>query len=238
MTIFLVFVLPTIANAQQSRHEISLGGGPSIIVFGEFMGFGTVKPDYIHHNFTKCVTSLRYDYNINKHISVGCMLRFNRETEQLKQNAKERLQEINDKISHYENWNNGSISQPSFDSHDITEWERYNDYRNNLTERDAINSITTGRKNVRLGILPTIRVYWFNKEHFGMYSKAAAGVLLTIGDNCSRQKKRAHFAFYGAPIGIEGGNNFIRGYLELSLGFEAGIKINIPHKKNKSVGVL
>lgn len=107
-------------------------------------------------------------------------------------------------------------------------------YNELLRERQFLQSLDDGARNVRLAIVPTFRAYWFNKKHFGMYSKLGAGILVTVGENCNLDDSRVHFTCYGAPIAMEAGNHFVRGYLELSLGLESGVKFNIPDRKTKS----
>lgn len=69
-------------------------------------------------------------------------------------------------------------------------------------------------------VLPSCKLMWFNKKHFGMYSRVAAGVWLT-SDN-------ATFGFQADPIGMEFGGAHFRGYLQAGFGnlgiFQAGVR--------------
>lgn len=216
-------LLPINTHAQTSRHEISFGGGPSLLVIGEnksiFRNGGT------EHNFTSCVFSLCYNYNVSKHVSFGCMMRFNGEREGLDKHSYDDLRRVNHYIEKYETAMM-TRALPPIEPDKMT-------YHELVQVRDRLLSDDTGDRNVRLAIVPSVRLYWFNNEAFGMYSKIGAGMLFTIGDRCTRDKSRLNFAFYGAPIGMEGGNDKVRGYLEISLGLEAGVKINLPYKRNK-----
>lgn len=223
MLFILASIQPVCTHAQTSRHEISFGGGPSLGVVGE-SNLKLERKGYKKHHFTPWVFSLCYNYNINKHIAVGCMMRYNREVEGLDDWGKESLQRINKALDKHEYVM--LTRDPAPISTDEMTYDELIRTRENLLSND------NGAKNVRLAIVPSVRLYWFNNKAFGMYSKLGAGMLFTIGDKCSSDNRRVHFAFYGAPIGMEGGNDVVRGYLEISLGLEAGIKINLPFKWN------
>lgn len=72
-------------------------------------------------------------------------------------------------------------------------------------------------------IMPTASYYWLQKEHFGLYSKAGAGINLI---SCSEghkdlfSKSGREFAFQIALVGIELGGQTVRFYAELGYGHQ------------------
>lgn len=67
-----------------------------------------------------------------------------------------------------------------------------------------------------LSLMPTLKASWFRKEHFGMYSKLAAGAGASLNDKDSAML----FAFQVSPIGLEAGNAAVRGFAELGMGYQ------------------
>lgn len=76
-------------------------------------------------------------------------------------------------------------------------------------------------------IMPAVKFNWLRKNHFGMYSKLAAGISI----NNTKQKNEngsnssdnwVLFNWQASVIGIEAGGATVRGFLELGIG-EQGI---------------
>ena len=81
-----------------------------------------------------------------------------------------------------------------------------------------------GNHGAFMTINPVARFYWFNKQHFAMYSKLGAGILVGIED-----KIEAIPMINIVPIGMEFGNKKWRGFTEIipigTIGvFNGGIK--------------
>lgn len=83
-------------------------------------------------------------------------------------------------------------------------------------------------------LMPSLKLNWLRKEHWGLYSKVAAGI--TYGhsskDNYENGVKTGEkttssdlfFNFQASAIGIEAGGNHVRGFAELGIG-EQGIAL-------------
>lgn len=119
-------------------------------------------------------------------------------------------------------------------------------YMHNLNKRFGMGATTSYEyiyKNAKDGkkytenfitVMPTVRAYWFRHNHFGMYSRLAAGVAL----NCSKgyvngtgeEKSQTDvlFGFHLAPLSMEFGSSKVSGFLELGWGYQgivnAGVK--------------
>ena len=84
-------------------------------------------------------------------------------------------------------------------------------------------------KNTYISIMPSVKYYWVNKNYFGLYSKAAVGVMLThdsdkvYGDSQSdKSNDEVRFMGQASPIGLEAGSQNFRVFCELGVG-EQGI---------------
>lgn len=79
-------------------------------------------------------------------------------------------------------------------------------------------------------IMPAIKNYWSNKEHFGFYSKIAFGVTFHSEKSTSSKyesdnydNSKAYFATQISPIGLEAGIKNLRAFLELGWGEQGTI---------------
>lgn len=88
-------------------------------------------------------------------------------------------------------------------------------YMNNVSRHIAIGGIAGfdnyhGKYDNCLYLNVAIRVYWFDRKHFGMYSLAGAGPAY-----CWGHEKKLTLSPNLIPIGMEGGGTKIRGFIEL-----------------------
>lgn len=62
------------------------------------------------------------------------------------------------------------------------------------------------------------RIYWFNREHFGMYSRAGVGAMALYDRDEDDPDNKVNWAFMPnlTPVGIEAGSRTVRGYVELA----------------------
>lgn len=76
-----------------------------------------------------------------------------------------------------------------------------------------------------VSVMPAIKFRWFNRTHFGMYSKACAGVLLQPSSDS------VSFGFQASPLGMEAGSSTVRGFAEFGLGTQgmvlAGVRVSL-----------
>ena len=114
-------------------------------------------------------------------------------------------------------------------------------YRYNLNDRWAIGLDGSYEKMTMSGkhnagnsltrnyysIMPTARVYWFNKSHVSMYSRAAAGVVIFTSKSNKDNKTESNATFTGqlSPIGIEVGGQVLRGFGEFGFGAEGLLQV-------------
>jgi len=75
--------------------------------------------------------------------------------------------------------------------------------------------------------MPSVKFNWLRKNHFGMYSKAAAGILVQHASNDATTKNYTNFVYHLSALGIEFGGQ-LRGFAELGWGeqgvFLAGLR--------------
>lgn len=73
-------------------------------------------------------------------------------------------------------------------------------------------------------VMPTIVCYWYRNHLFGVYSKAAAGIdFIAYDDNAKNlfsDSEDREFAFQVSPGGIEIGNETVRFFTEVGVGYQ------------------
>ena len=84
------------------------------------------------------------------------------------------------------------------------------------------------RKRTYVSLMPSVKYYYVDGKNFGLYSKAAVGVMLlnvksTMGGQ-SESKSEARFMGQASLLGLEAGSQNFRGFLELGVG-EQGIAL-------------
>lgn len=73
-------------------------------------------------------------------------------------------------------------------------------------------------------VMPAIKYYWVNKNHFGLYSKAAVGGMLMIdkqkkmSDGSTSSDNTLYINFQASLLGLEAGSKNVRGFLEAGAG--------------------
>ena len=109
---------------------------------------------------------------------------------------------------------------------------------NNGTYHDAAKA-----KNDYITVMPVAKYMWIEKNHIGLYSKAAAGICIASNSAkaCSgfgeaekyvdeiKTDKGTRFAYQVSAIGFEAGSKNLRGFVELGYGFQglaqAGVSV-------------
>lgn len=65
-----------------------------------------------------------------------------------------------------------------------------------------------------IALMPSAKFKWFSFPHVGMYSKVAAGLMLSVsGENVAPQ-----FSFHVSAAGIDFGGEMLRGFVEAGFG--------------------
>ena len=84
-------------------------------------------------------------------------------------------------------------------------------------------------------VMPAIKWYWVNKNSFGLYSKAAAGIAFLsstekdFATSKSEDDSSTHFMFQCSAIGAELGKQ-VRGFAELGFGNQGFVQVGIRYK--------
>lgn len=91
--------------------------------------------------------------------------------------------------------------------------------------------------NNHISVLPAVRYYYTNKEHYAIYSKAAVGLTFRIpydkGDYgmSGAIESETTIGIQLTALGFEAGNSFIRAFSEIGYGCQGllhiGIKLNL-----------
>lgn len=72
-----------------------------------------------------------------------------------------------------------------------------------------------------ISVLPAVKFHYVNKEHFGLYSKAAAGLTLQL-DNADefQTEDSVNFGFQASLLGVEAGGEHVKAFVEVGYGYE------------------
>lgn len=107
----------------------------------------------------------------------------------------------------------------------------FSTFSNDLVAKDT-HQVDGTRKRTYVTVMPSIKYYWVNNEHFGFYSKLAAGVMFdtdtykpsnnNINNGEKLSESSAYFGCQISPIGLEAGSKNVRGMIELGFG-EQGV---------------
>ena len=77
-------------------------------------------------------------------------------------------------------------------------------------------------------LMPGVKLSWFNRQHFGMYTKLNAGACMQTSSQSESGGTSVSFAMQVDPVAMEFGGTSIRGFLEVGFGmeglFNAGIR--------------
>lgn len=113
----------------------------------------------------------------------------------------------------------------------------YSKWDSDVLIRNSHEKVGETKRNF-FSIMPSFKCYWVNKNHFGLYSKAAAGVgfLTNKSKNIEENKvvkeneeSGTYFMFQASFIGAEFGSKF-RGFVELGVGDQGFALAGIRYK--------
>lgn len=74
-----------------------------------------------------------------------------------------------------------------------------------------------------LTFMPSVKVMWFNRRNFGMYSRAGLGITASVGATATRP----FVAVQLSAIGMDFGGQWCRGFVEAGLGTQGVINAGI-----------
>ena len=110
----------------------------------------------------------------------------------------------------------------------------YSKWDSDVLIRNSHEKVGETKRNF-FSIMPSFKCYWVNKNHFGLYSKVAAGVgfLKNKSKNFELNKENdetnTYFMFQASFIGAEFGSKF-RGFAELGVGDQGFALAGIRYK--------
>lgn len=84
-----------------------------------------------------------------------------------------------------------------------------------------------------LTIMPSVKLDWLRKEHFGMYSKLAVGATFRTQSTSGVQSDsdtKAHLNWQASLLGMEAGSPKVRGFAEFGMGEQGVIVFGIRYK--------
>lgn len=110
----------------------------------------------------------------------------------------------------------------------------YSKWDSDVLIRNSHEKVGECKRNF-FSVMPSFKCYWVNKNNFGLYSKAAAGVgFLTNKSenfelNKSSDETSTYFMFQLSFIGVEFGGKF-RGFAEAGIGDQGFLQAGIRYK--------
>ena len=111
----------------------------------------------------------------------------------------------------------------------------YSKWDSNIQMRSGDHEKVGERKRNYWSVMPAFKCYWVNKNTFGLYSKAAAGVAFLSNTEKDYQTGKSlddnstHFLFQLSFIGVEFGKQF-RGFAEAGVGEQGFLLAGVRYK--------
>ena len=111
----------------------------------------------------------------------------------------------------------------------------YSKWDSDIVKRSGNHEKVGERKRDYFSVMPALKWYWSNKNSFGFYSKAAAGVAFLsstekdFDTSKSYDDSGTYFMFQLSLIGVEFGNQF-RGFAELGVGHQGFAVAGLRYK--------
>ena len=111
----------------------------------------------------------------------------------------------------------------------------YSKWDSDVQKRSGNHEKVGERKRNYWSVMPAFKCYWVNKNTFGLYSKAAAGVAFLSNTEKDYQTGKSlddnstHFLFQLSFIGVEFGKQF-RGFAEAGVGEQGFLLAGVRYK--------
>ena len=111
----------------------------------------------------------------------------------------------------------------------------YSKWDSDIQKRSGNHEKVGERKRNYWSVMPAFKCYWVNKNTFGLYSKAAAGVAFLSNTEKDFQTGKSlddnstHFLFQLSFIGVEFGKQF-RGFAEAGVGEQGFLLAGVRYK--------
>ena len=110
----------------------------------------------------------------------------------------------------------------------------YAQFGEDVMKKDT-KQITGERTRHYFSVMPSVKYYWVNKNHFGLYSKAAAGVMMLVDKRNDKEINKNEtdndIFFMGqvSPVGVEFGSK-VRGFVEAGFGEQGIVLAGVKYK--------
>lgn len=105
-----------------------------------------------------------------------------------------------------------AIDDISGSKDDSPRFTTYVQYLYNLNSHFGIGAVASlenlGDGDHGYTLMPVVRAYWFNKEHFGMYSRVGVGIVKPNKDDAMT------LMWDLSPVGLDFGSEKVRGFVE------------------------
>ena len=111
----------------------------------------------------------------------------------------------------------------------------YSKWDSDILKKSGSQEKVGERNRNYFSVMPAIKWYWVNKNSFGLYSKAAAGIAFLnstekdLATSKSEDDSSSHFMFQCSVIGAEFGKQ-VRGFAELGFGHQGFVQVGIRYK--------
>ena len=79
-------------------------------------------------------------------------------------------------------------------------------------------------------VMPAVKFNWLRKDHFGMYSGLAAGVMIVSDSYKGDSESKAFFMGHVTALGAEFGGQQLRGFTELGFGERGMFTLGLRYK--------
>ena len=79
-------------------------------------------------------------------------------------------------------------------------------------------------------VMPAVKFNWLRKDHFGMYSGLAAGVMIVSDSGKGESESKAFFMGQLTALGAEFGGQQLRGFTELGFGERGMLTLGVRYK--------
>jgi hypothetical protein len=96
--------------------------------------------------------------------------------------------------------------------------------------KDVVNVKVGDRTRNYFTLMPAVKYYWVNKNHFGLYSKVAAGAtLMSYKATGQENDSKVYFMCQVSAIGVEFGGK-LRGFVEAGVGEQGIVLAGLKYK--------
>ena len=130
-------------------------------------------------------------------------------------------------VEYFRHFNNPRLAVGGFVS--------YSKWDSDILKKGGNHEKVGERNRSYFAVMPAIKWYWVNKNSFGLYSKAAAGIAFLsstekdFATSKSEDDSSSHFMFQCSVIGAEFGKQ-VRGFAELGFGNQGFVQVGIRYK--------